>query len=294
MMKLIADSGSTKTDWCVIDSKGDVACRFAGQGINPFQQERSVIEAIVLDEVKGRVPDAQSINEIYFYGAGCREEMRPMMAQILCSSFTNASVIEVNSDLLAAARALFADGEGVACILGTGSNSCLYDGKRITANVPPLGYILGDEGSGAVLGRMFINALFKGRLSTALRDKYFADTGYSLSSIIQRVYREPLANRFLANTSLFIHKNLDDKELNALVIENFCRFFQSNVAGYNRKNLPIGAIGSMAFHYENQLRKAAEVEGFCVSKILKSPMEGLINYHSHTPVRDSAKVRLTI
>jgi len=281
MMKLIADSGSTKTDWCVINGDGEVACRFIGQGINPFQQERSVIEAIVADEVVGRVPNARSIAEVYFYGAGCRDEMCPMVAQILSRCFVNASVVEVSSDLLAAARALFAGGEGIACIIGTGSNSCLYDGNKIAANVPPLGYILGDEGSGAVLGRLFINALFKGQLPVALRDEYLEETGLTLSSIIQRVYREPLANRFLASASLFINKHLGSSELEALVIENFRSFFRHNVAVYARKDLPVGAIGSMAFHYENQLHKAAETEGYSVKSILKSPMKGLVSYHSN-------------
>lgn len=279
MMKLIADSGSTKTDWCVIDGK-DVVRRFCGQGINPIQQEASVIESIVAEEVVSRVGAALSINEVYFYGAGCREEMRTMMARILSRNFAAADIVEVNSDLLAAARALFADKAGIACILGTGSNSCLYDGHNIVSNVPPLGYILGDEGSGAVLGRMFFNAMFKNRLPKWLLDVYKEEEQQSLSDIIKRVYCEPLANRFLASASLFISRHIGCKELNELVIDNFRLFFHHNVAAYGNHNMVVGAVGSMAFHYEKQLQKAAKAEDFNVSKIMKSPMDGLISYHS--------------
>lgn len=274
-MKLIADSGSTKTDWCVVDG-GVVIFRTAGQGINPFQQSVDVIENIVKTEFVVQFDDACDITEIEFYGAGCRDGMVPRMELLLRKVFVNAVRVEVCSDVLGAARALFGYREGIACILGTGANSCLYDGRRITANVPPLGYILGDEGSGAVLGRMFINALFKGGLPAAMRDEFLKETGLTLADIINKVYREPLANRFLASTSLFIHNHLENKDLRNLVIDNFRCFFKRNVNLYGRRDLPVGAVGSIAFYYKSELLEAAEAEGYTVGKVIKSPMEGLV------------------
>lgn len=275
-MKLIVDSGSTKTDWCVVDG-GEAVFRTVGQGINPFQQSVDLIENIVKTEFVVQLDDACDITEIEFYGAGCRDEKILVMELLFRKVFVNAVRVEVCSDVLAAARALFGDREGIACILGTGANSCLYDGRRITANVPPLGYILGDEGSGAVLGRMFINALFKGGLPAAMRDEFLKETGLTLADIINKVYREPLANHFLASTSVFIHNHLENKDLMNLVIDNFRSFFKRNVNRYGRRDLPVGAVGSIAFYYKSELLEAAESEGYTVGKVIKSPMEGLVS-----------------
>ena len=274
-MKLIADSGSTKTDWCVVDG-GEVVFRTVGQGINPLQQGIDAIENVIKAELVTLFGDARSIAEIEFYGAGCRDGMVPRMERLLRKLFVNAVKVEVCSDVLGAARALFGGREGIACILGTGANSCLYDGERITANVPPLGYVLGDEGSGAVLGRLFVNGLFKGGLPESLRDEFLEDTGLTLAEIIRKVYREPLANRFLAGMSVFINNHLENNELRALVVENFRNFFRRNVALYGRVDLPVRAVGSIAFYYERELHEAAETEGFRVDKVIKSPMEGLV------------------
>lgn len=278
-MKLIADSGSTKTDWCVLDG-GNVVCRVAGHGINPFQQSYEEIKRIVEDELVCRLGTADAISEIEFYGAGCRDDKTQIMRDILSRAFVKADRVEVCSDMVGAARALFGNNEGLACILGTGANSCLYDGRGVVANVPPLGYILGDEGSGAVLGKLFVNALFKGGLSEQLRDKFLSESGLTLAEIINKVYREPLANRFLAGMSVFIHKNLDDEALRSLVIDNFRNFFRRNVCQYKRNDLPVGAVGSIAFYYHEQLECAAKLEGYELVKVVKSPMDGLILLNS--------------
>lgn len=278
-MKLIADSGSTKTDWCVLDG-GNVVCRVAGHGINPFQQSYEEIKRIVEDELVCRLGTADAISKIEFYGAGCRDDKIQIMRDILSRAFVKADRVEVCSDMVGAARALFGNNEGLACILGTGANSCLYDGRSVVANVPPLGYILGDEGSGAVLGKLFVNALFKGGLSEQLRDKFLSESGLTLAEIINKVYREPLANRFLAGMSVFIHKNLDDEALRNLVIDNFRNFFRRNVCQYKRNDLPVGAVGSIAFYYHEQLECAAKLEGYELVKVVKSPMDGLILLNS--------------
>lgn len=277
-MKLIADSGSTKTEWCLLDGNAEVA-RFNSQGMNPYQMENADIRQIIAREVAEKLDDATTVSHVYFYGAGCRRDMVSRMRRLLASVFTSAGVIEVSSDLLAAARALLGEERGVACILGTGSNSCLYDGREITANVPPLGYILGDEGSGAVLGKLFLNALLKGRLPETLLEDYQEETGFSVDDIIRRVYREPLANRFLAATSPFIHSHLGYDVLREIVTGNFRSFFRNNVSRYGEHGLTVSALGGMASHYEQQLRDAARLEGYNINKVMKTPMDGLVVYH---------------
>ena len=269
-MKLIADSGSTKTDWVLTDGTRVVET-FQTQGINPFHQSEEVILS-VLREV------ACSPIAIQFYGSGVRPELVPVMERLLRTAFPSAESIEAHGDLLGAARALFGHGEGIACILGTGANSGLYDGNSIVQNVPPLGYILGDEGSGAVLGKRFLNLLYKGFIDNSLKADFQKDMNLSMADVIDRVYRQPMPNRFLASLSLFISRHLEHPQLRQLVIDNFRDFFRRNVAHYQRPDLPVGFVGSMAYHYHDQLREAAAAEGFRVGRVLKSPIEGLIAF----------------
>jgi len=203
----------------------------------------------------------------------------PMMVQMLSELFSPQNV-DVQSDLMAAARALCQHEAGIGCILGTGANSCLFDGEQIVQNTPALGYILGDEGSGSVLGRMFMNAIFKNPDYADIRDAYLHDQRLTQADIIRKVYSEPMGNRFLASTSLYIEQHLDHPLLRQLVIDNFRAFFRANLNPYRRKDLPVGVVGSMAFHYREQLEEAARLEGYTLGNILKSPMEGLITYHS--------------
>lgn len=276
-MILIADSGSTKTDWCVADS-GQIVQQIATQGINPYAQSSDEIIDILRDELVPQLVDLQEIEAVYFYGSGCTQAMIPTVEGVL-RMVLRLDNVQVHSDLMGAARALCDNNEGIACILGTGANSCLYDGTQIVMNTPPLGYILGDEGSGAVLGRSLVNALFKGLLSDGLRNKFIAETRLTQVEIIDKVYRQPLPNRFLASLSTFIYRHIDNEELQNLVINNFRLFIRSNIARYNRRDLPLNFIGSIASVYEPQLRKAASIEGFCLGKVERSPMQGLIKYH---------------
>ena len=147
-------------------------------------------------------------------------------------------------------------------------------------NTPPLGYILGDEGSGAVLGERFLNALYKGFLPATLLEAFEHDQQMDMATVISRVYRQPMANRFLASLSPFISSHLDVPEVSQLVVDNFRSFFRRNVVQYQHPELPVGFVGSVAYYYQRQLQEAAAVEGFTVGSILKSPIEGLVQYHS--------------
>lgn len=263
---LVADSGSTKTDW-VLGAK-----RFSTQGINPFHQSAEAILAILRDELLPQV-DGERVGEVLFYGSGVRPELEPVMEGLLRRCFANAGHIEAHSDLLGAARALCGRHEGIACILGTGSNSCLFDGEKIIANTPPLGYILGDEGSGAVLGLRFLNALYKDRLPLTVKADFEQTMQMALPQVVDRVYRQPLANRWLASLSPFVHAHLDNPDVEAIVVDNFRDFIRRNVAPYHRKDLPINAVGSIAHFYRPQLAKAAEAENYVIAEVVRSPLE---------------------
>lgn len=267
-MTLIADAGGTSTVWNIGSSIYETA------GINPFQQDENVIFGIIsyLRDNCLKKEEIAEIDKIRFYGAGCTQEKSVVVKQALMKVFGESVVdIDVQSDLLGAAIALCGNKEGVACILGTGSNSCLFDGEKIVQQTPALGYILGDEGSGAVLGRMFLNALFKGRLNKSVVEAFEAEYGMTQADIIERVYRKPQANTFLASLSTFIGKYRTDETVLPIIRENFANFLDNNVKPYGCKVLNF--TGSIAFHYAEILRSVAEEKGYLVGIISQSPME---------------------
>ena len=293
-MILIADSGSTKTDWVLVTA-GAQPVVINTQGINPVHQSREEIVHIISNEFQTRLsenPDVRKLKSsgrlmpdfpwaVYFYGSGVRPEKEALMKQLLHEVFPQAATIEAHSDLLGAARALCGHEEGVACILGTGANSCLYDGQQIVQHTPALGYILGDEGSGAVLGKRLVHAIYSGQLPEELKTVFEQEMKLTLPALIERVYRKPLANRFLASLSDFISRHLDDDEkLGKLVYDNFADFLSVHIYPYNRPDLPVSFVGSVAWYYQPQLREAASQLHIQVGTILRSPLEGLIRYHA--------------
>lgn len=280
-MKLIADCGSTKIDWCVLDADGSVKTRFATTGINAVMLTEEEIAARLRDEVAPHT-DGLDIAEVYFYGAGClADEVCGNVRRAIASVVPGATVIEVASDMLAAARALCGHEPGIACILGTGSNSCFYDGRDIVQNVSPLGYILGDEGSGAVLGKLLVGAVLKGQLPAPLCEKFLKQYDLTLLDIIRRVYKEPQGNRFLASLTPFLLDNIHEPKVYALVFNSFCDFFRRNVSHYDGMCKPVANfIGSIAYYYRDVLGAAAAECGYTLGTVLKSPMEGLIRFHS--------------
>lgn len=304
-MKLIADSGSTKTDWSVT-SGNNVALSVKTQGINPFHQPEKVIGDILSSELLPQLePVVASISKIHFYGSGCNEANAAVMQALLARVFSDGVSasgggvrVFVYSDLLAAARAVCGTSPGIACIMGTGVNSCFYDGTGIVSNTRPLGYILGDEGSGAVLGKLFLNALYKGFLPQDMVGEFEQWIGMSYQDIITRVYREPMANRFLAGIAPFIHDRIDIPAVRGIVVDNFRNFFRRNVVQYkaaslpagavsssvDAASLPVGAVGSIAYFFRDELCEAASLEGFTLSRVLRSPMDGLVAYHIGSPI----------
>ena len=267
---LVCDSGSTKADWLYANGDSEEAVRT--DGINPVRDSAESISKIMAS-----LPDWKP-EYIYFYGAGCIEPYSASVRKALQERFPKA-LVSVESDLLGAARALFGHEEGIACILGTGSNSCLYKNGQITANVPPMGYILGDEGSGAVLGRQLVSDIVKGQLSQELKDAFMEEFQLTPALIVENVYRKPAANRFLASLCPFLSKHRDYDEIQRLLASEFERFLRRNVLLYNRPDLEIRYVGSISVHFEHELRNVHAKMGLKMGDVLASPVKKMMFFH---------------
>ena len=281
MKRVIADSGSTKTSWVLLDGPSEL-CRVRTAGINPVFSSREDIVALLREKLLPALPQgvAGDVAEVDFYAAGIvSDESRTFLSDTLRELFPSA-LCRSESDMLAAARALFGGGEGIACILGTGSNSCLYDGRSIVKNVRAGGFILGDEGSGASLGKALVADFIKGLLPTEIASDFAGRYGLDYPAIVQKVYKEPYPGRFLASFSPFISEYIGHPHIRAIVEGAFSAFFRRNVASYGRAGLPVGFVGSVASHYEDILRQVALKEGFECGPILQEPLDGLIKYHT--------------
>ena len=275
---LIADSGSTKTDWCVILDNTPIK-RIGTKGLNPFFQSEEEIQQELTHSFLPQLPEG-TIDSVYFYGAGCTPEKAPTLRRAIADSLPVVGNIKAYSDMLAAARGLCGREAGITCILGTGSNSCFYDGKEIVKHISPLGFILGDEGSGAVLGKLLVGDILKNQLSPAIKEAFLKQFDLTVPEIIDRVYRQPFPNRFLASLSPFIAQHLEEPGIRQLVLGSFIAFLRRNVMQYDYTQYPAHFIGSVAHCYKEILQEAAQETGIRIGKILQSPMEGLIQYHS--------------
>lgn len=274
-MILIADSGSTKTDWCV--DNGPV---IHTMGINPFHQSAESILQILCNELLPQLPEKVLLDEIHFYGAGCTPEKSVIVKEALKALFPQAS-IQVKSDLLGAAHALCGKAKGIACILGTGSNSCYYDGEQIVQNVSPLGYILGDEGSGAVLGKRLVGDCLKNQLPQDICKAFLEAFGLTPAIIIEKVYRQPQANRFLASLTPFLSAHRDIPQIHDLLVSSFTDFFQRNVMQYPYQDTPVHFVGSIAWHFKEEVKEAARHLGIHTGKFIQSPIGELQKYHQN-------------
>lgn len=281
-MILIADSGSTKTDWRLIDDDGAIS-QYRSEGINPYLQKEPEIRTVISDLKQQIIPP---VHELHFYGAGCSSmHNRAMLENIFLEAFPGAEV-HVNHDLMAAARALCGQHEGVACILGTGANSCFYDGDDIRENVPSLGYAMGDEGSGAWLGKELLAAHLRKELNPEVSSRLAARYEVDKDTILENVYQKPMPSRYFAGFSKFIFQNLKDPGLYRLVYRGFELFLQKNVEKYDRYNeLPVHFTGSVAFYYSNILRQVANDRGIVVKNIVETPIAGLTLYHQNSITR---------
>jgi len=277
-MILIADGGSTKADWCLLDREKEVL-RVFSKGINPYYCTKNEISDEIRQNLFYELKDFQ-LNTIYFYGAGCASpEKKELIKKALAENF-KSKLINVESDLLGAAIGLCGNNSGIVAILGTGSNSCFYNGEKIVENISPLGYILGDEGSGAVLGRIFIGECLKNQLTKGIKEKFLKKYNLDVPSVLHNVYKKPMPNRFLADFSFFIKENIDDKSVYNLVYNSFMCFFQKNLMQYDYKNHKIYFTGSIAFFFQDILQTVANELNINIETIEQTPMSGLIQYYS--------------
>ena len=281
-MILIADSGSTKTHWALMAANGH-ASEFFTSGLNPVHQSEEQIRQSIDTELLpqlGPLLWAGTITHIYFYGAGCTPAKIPVMKALLESFFKHAKA-QVASDMLGAARALWGRQKGIACILGTGSGSCFYDGESIACSVPSLGYILGDEGSGAVLGKRLINSLYKHPDWQDLKAEFEAEMKTDMAGLIDAVYRQPNPNRTLAAYSRFLISRTEDTRVKQLIEAHFEEFILRNLEPYFRQESTrdIACVGGIAKQYQDILEAVALRHKIHVVRVLQDPMEGLLKYH---------------
>ena len=276
-MILLADSGSTKTSWCVSD-KNDTKKFYSTNGINPFFRKT---EDIVAELAKDLTPKIKGkITAVYFYGAGVvNEEKAAVIKNALSQLFPGAS-LEVQSDLLAAARSTLGNKSGIACILGTGSNSCLYIGNKITAHVPPLGFILGDEGSGSFMGRKLVGDYLKGIMPEELSKKFQQKFPINYHEFLDSVYKKEKPNRFLAGFVPFLKENSNSEYCDQIVKNAFDVFITRNVAQYeNYQQLSVCFVGSVAYHFQEQLLKVLIEKNITPGTVIKEPLLNLLHYH---------------
>ena len=275
-MILIADSGSTKTAWTLVEKADNV---IKTDGINPVFMNSGCVEEILRSQLLPQLGEQAIVTEIYFYGAGCASaEKNNLVKQALQNVFGNIK-IEIASDLLGAARGLCKHQSGIACIMGTGSNSCLYENGNISWNVPALGFILGDEGSGAVLGKLLMGNLFKNQLPDVVKQDFEQTYGLTMMDVIEKVYRTPLPNRFLASFGPFISKHINQPAVYNMVYGALENFIERNVKQYPYTTLPVYFTGSIAFYFANILHLLADKHGFTIGRIDQDPLQGLVEFH---------------
>lgn len=280
--KLIADAGSTKLEWAFLATDSAVLSSFTSAGINALLADPDSIAASFKD-ASSKLPEGIPVDEVHYYGAGCASpSICDKISGILSQVWGKAQVF-VYSDLMGAARALFGEEKGIACILGTGSNSGLYDGTRIVDQIPSLGFILGDEGSGAALGKRLVGDALKRQLPEGIRKNFLEKYSLTPQEILDRVYRQSAPNRFLASFVPFLSENIWDHHVYSLVHEELTRFFHRNIAMYPEAHShEISFTGSIAFYFEKILKEAASSLGYRVTAITAAPMDGLIKYHGKT------------
>ena len=276
-IQLIADSGSTKTEWCVLD--GQKKRKVVTQGLSPYflstMQIKIILEQELLPALKGAMPQI-----IHFYGTGCSNLANVnTVKQALRKLFTGAA-LKVNSDLMGAAKALCGDEKGVACILGTGSNSCYFNGKKIVNNCPGLGFILGDEGSGAFMGKKVVQYFLYNTFDPDLMDRFTAKYNTNRTTILDAVYRQPLPNRYLASFVGFLVENRGHFMIENIIEDSFNDFFFTHICKYKESwTLPIHFTGSVAYGFKDVLKEMCQSYELELGNVLKQPMDGLIKYH---------------
>jgi len=276
---LIADSGATKAEWCLLNN-GKKKTLFT-QGISPYFLNTDQIAELLTKELSAKLKNV-TVEHIYYYGTGCANtENVKSIKKALVRVFPEAEA-SVNTDLMAAARAVCGHEKGVACILGTGSNSCYYNGKAIVKNSPGIGYVLGDEGSGAYLGKKVLQYYLYDTFDEDLRARFDARFVTTGSEILDNVYKKPLPNRYMASFALFLAENRGHYMIENIVEDGLNDFFFQHLCKYNEVwKYPVHFIGSVAWGFKDVLGALCQSYEFELGTILKNPMEGLVKFHNN-------------
>jgi glucosamine kinase len=274
---LIADSGSSKTEWCLLD--GTKKKTVATQGLSPyFLSAAQITEVLTKDlfpKIKNSLPD-----EIHFYGTGCSNPNNVKIVKQALSSVFKGAKISVDHDLMGAAKALCGNEKGIACILGTGTNSCYYNGKKIVKNSPGLGFILGDEGSGAYLGKKVIQYYLYKTFDADLMDRFDAAFHTNSDEILENVYKKPLPNKYLANYAMFLAENRGHFMIENIIEDGFNDFFFNHIYKYRESwTMPLNFAGSIAYGFKDVLKDLCNSYELQLGKVIKRPMDGLIKFH---------------
>ena len=279
-MILIADSGGSKTDWRLIFKDGSID-QASAPGFNPYYQPIDDLRKNVQEILLPKMKNEETVEQIYFYGAGVSSVKNQLTIKSAFLEFFPEAQIEIGWDLLAAARALCGTEPGIACIMGTGSNSCLYDGKNIIDNVANLGWILADEGSGAIIGRKFLVDYLRKKLPAKLAEQFHARFPLTREEFLEKVYQQEKPSAFLASFCKFIFQHLKEPYCYDLIYSSFAEFYENNVMKYeNYQNLKVHFTGSIAFYFSDILRQVANDKGITVKNILEGPIAGLTLYHT--------------
>jgi glucosamine kinase len=276
-IKLIADSGATKAEWCLLQ-KGKKKIIFTA-GISPYFLSTVQIKELLQKELLPKLKDIQ-IDEVYYYGTGCASPANASSVKKAIQQTFSKAKVSVTHDLMGAARAVCGDKKGIVCILGTGSNSCYYNGKKIIKNSPGLGYVLGDEGSGAYLGKRVIQHYLYKTFDEELELKFDSKYNTNNLEILENVYKKPLPNRYLAGFAVFLAENRGHYMIENIIEDGLNDFFYTHLCKYGESwRMPISFAGSIAFGFQDVLKELCKGYEFDPGKILKNPMDGLIEYH---------------
>ena len=277
-IKLICDSGSTKAEWCLLNGKSKKIV--TTQGLSPYFLTTQQIQQIIAKELMPKIKNI-IIDEVFFYGTGCSNPENVKSVKKAISLVFSKAKVTVDHDLMGAAKALCGRNKGIACIIGTGSNSCFYNGKKIVKNSPGLGYVLGDEGSGAYLGKKVIQYFLYKTFDEDLMDRFNAKYATNSVDILNHVYKQPLPNRYLASFVPFLIENRGHYMIENIIEDAFNDFFFNHIYKYRESwQMPINFVGSVAFGFKDVLKEMCNAYELQLGIVIKKPMDGLIKYHS--------------
>ena len=271
-MKLIVDIGGTRGRWFVLDKKNQIS--FKSDGFNPFTSKIDVLSGILVS-LKSSF-DFDSILNIHYYGAGISSENKKSEVRKVLKTFFTKSDVEINSDLLGSCRALCNDKSGVVGILGTGSNSCYYDGNKIKSKIKSLGYLLGDEGSGYDMGKKILVGYLRNDMPTTLKDKFSIKFDKKMD-LLERLYDESNKEKFIASFSNFIHENKKNEYIRKFLQNHFSNYFENIILKYSSKNIYL--TGSIAYYFKNEILMVAKEKKLIIEKIEKDPINHLCDFH---------------